>query len=381
MPTPKFWVAESRAALEKLREQLLFPLIVKPRLSHVFEGRTGKKLLTVNDYDGVAAAVDEIAAAGTSSVLMEKVPGGDDRLCSYFTYLDQDSRPMFHFTKRIIRRYPVLSGTACYHVTDHIPEAIELANKLFRHVGLRGLANVEFKRDERDGKLKLIECNARFTASDCLVARSGIDLAAFVYCRITGRRLPPMGEYRTGMRLWDPIRDFQAYLELRRSGQLTFPRWLASVCHRQTFGYFRWTDPLPALARLTLPGAVKSIVLTIPVEAMKSEKNGLDKNMYKALKAAENPNIVFRLASPAIASGAENTAFHVAGELELAGKSQPIEVDVRASETPEGIVLEGSKALLMSDFGIKPPTMFLGTLKTADRVVVEWRLVLINDGF
>ena len=55
------------------------------------------------------------------------------------------------------------------------------------------------------------------------------------------------------MRLWDPIRDFQAYLELRRSGQLTFPRWLASVCHRQTFGYFRWTDPLPALARLTLP--------------------------------------------------------------------------------------------------------------------------------
>ncbi len=62
-------------------------------------------------------------------------------------------------------------------------------------------------------------------------------------------------------------------------------------------------------------------------------------------------------------------------------KSQPIEVDVRASETPEGIVLEGSRALLMSDFGIKPPTMFLGTLKTADRVVVEWRLVLTNDGF
>lgn len=144
-------------------------------------------------------------------------------------------------------------------------------------------------------------------------------------------------------------------------------------------------DALPAgaspLARLTLPGAIKSIVLTIPVEAMKSEKNGLDKNMYKALKAAENPNITFRLMAPAIASGAESTAFHVAGELELAGKSQPIEVDVRASETPEGIVLEGSKALLMSDFGIKPPTMFLGTLKTADRVVVEWRLVLTNDGF
>jgi len=144
-------------------------------------------------------------------------------------------------------------------------------------------------------------------------------------------------------------------------------------------------DPLPAgaspLARLTQPGAVKSIMLTIPVEAMKSEKGGLDKNMFKALKASENPNITFRLTSPAIASGADGAAFRVSGELELAGKSQPIEVDVRASETPEGIVLEGSKALLMSDFGIKPPTMFLGTLKTADRVVIEWRLVLTNDGF
>jgi hypothetical protein len=135
-----------------------------------------------------------------------------------------------------------------------------------------------------------------------------------------------------------------------------------------------------ALARLAQPGAVKSIVLTIPVEAMKSEKSGLDKNMYKALKAAENPNIVFRLTSPPV-TGAEGTAYRVAGELELAGRSQPIEVDVRASETPDGIVLEGSKALLMSDFGIKPPSMFLGTLKTADRVVVEWRLVLTNDGF
>ena len=144
-------------------------------------------------------------------------------------------------------------------------------------------------------------------------------------------------------------------------------------------------DRLPAgaspLARLAAPGAVKSIVLTIPVEAMKSEKNGLDKNMYKALKSAANPNIVFRLTSPATATTAEGATFHVAGQLELAGQAQPVEVDVRASETPEGIVLEGSKSLLMSDYGIKPPTMFLGTLRTDDRVVVEWRLVLTNDGF
>jgi hypothetical protein len=140
------------------------------------------------------------------------------------------------------------------------------------------------------------------------------------------------------------------------------------------------TGAMP-LARLAGPGAIKAVVLTIPVEAMKSEKDGLDKNMYKALKATANPNIVFRMQSASAASNGADGVFHVAGELEVAGQRQPIEMDIRASETPDGIVLEGSKALLMSQFGIKPPSMFLGTLKTNDRVVIEWRLVLTNAGF
>lgn len=253
VPTPKFWVIESTDQLAAVRDQLVYPMIVKPRLGYLFEAKTGKKLLQATNYDEAVAAVAEMARCGSDCVLMEKIPGGDDLLCSYYTYLDEQSRPLFDFTKRIIRRYPVLSGTACYHVTDVIPEAAQLGQRLFKHVALRGLANVEFKRDPRDGVLKLIECNARFTASDCLVASSGIRLAEFVYCRLTGRPLPDMTRYQSGRRLWDPIRDFQACLQLRKTGQLTFTRWLAGVCHRQTFPFFQWTDPMPALMRLTAP--------------------------------------------------------------------------------------------------------------------------------
>ncbi len=252
VPTPRFWLAGSRDAIDGL-DGLTFPLVVKPRLSHVFEGQTGRKLFVARDRDGLASAVAAIAATGTESLIVEMIPGPDDRLCSYYTYLDEDSRPLFHFTKRIIRRYPALMGTACYHVTDWIPEAAEQANRLFRYSGLRGLANVEFKRDERDGRLKLIECNARFTASNCLAARSGFDFAAFVYNRLTDRPQSVPDGYTPGMRLWDPVRDFQAYRELSRTGDLTFGRWLSGVLHPQTFPYFEWTDPLPALARLTRP--------------------------------------------------------------------------------------------------------------------------------
>ena len=34
VPTPKFWITDKREQLEKLKDELIFPLIVKPFLSH-----------------------------------------------------------------------------------------------------------------------------------------------------------------------------------------------------------------------------------------------------------------------------------------------------------------------------------------------------------
>ena len=53
------------------------------------------------------------------------------------------------------------------------------------------MGNVEFKRDTRDGRLKLIECNHRFTAANELVRRAGIDLARIAYDRACGDDVPP----------------------------------------------------------------------------------------------------------------------------------------------------------------------------------------------
>src|SRR5688572_25134537 len=44
------------------------------------------------------------------------------------------------------------------------------------------------------------------------------------------------------------------------------------------------------------PGAVEAFEIAIPVATLTSDKDGLDKNMHKALKAAQHPEITFRLA-------------------------------------------------------------------------------------
>ncbi len=59
VPTPRFWVVADD--LESVAVEAEFPLIVKPLLSHVFEGQTGRKLFVVHDRAALAEAVAAVA--------------------------------------------------------------------------------------------------------------------------------------------------------------------------------------------------------------------------------------------------------------------------------------------------------------------------------
>jgi D-aspartate ligase len=245
VPTPEFWVTDRREQIEKLKEKLSFPLILKPFFSHQLKATFN----VAQTFEELLDAFDATCRCGIRTFLVEMIPGCDDKLCSYYTYLDEHGNNLFDYTKRIIRRFPLTVGRGVYHVTDHVPDVKELSMKLFREVGLLGIANAEFKLDERDGQLKLIECNARFTAADCLLTASGLHLSLFVYDRLTGHPQPTPTSFRLGTRLWYPLKDFLAYRQLNRMGVLRFYQWVRSILHPQIFPFFRWDDPLPSIIR------------------------------------------------------------------------------------------------------------------------------------
>ena len=250
VPAPRFWHIEDADELLARRHEFPFPIILKPLFTHQFAAALGSKFLVADDFEGLVRSFANVQKAGLDVVLLELIPGPDSRLASYYTYRDDAGRPLFHFTKRVIRRYPENQGLACYHVTDWNPEVAELGLRLLTHLDVRGVGNVEFKRDVRDGKLKVMEINARFTAATPLVAASGYDLAAFVYKRIVGAPCEPLlgRPYRGGLHLWYPESDLRALRELRSEGKLSVPAWLLSLAHPQIFPYFSLSDPAPGAA-------------------------------------------------------------------------------------------------------------------------------------
>lgn len=255
VPTPLFWQVDDAADLERHRPELVYPLIVKPLLSHEFKARFPgiRKFRVVEDWTALRQAHAELAGAGIAVMLVERIPGGDEQLCSYATYLDAAGDPTYDFVKRVVRRYPPGEGLACHHVTDQgsaqAAEVKELALRLLKHVGLRGVANVEFMRDPRDGRLKLIECNARFSAADPLPTAAGLDLPFHVYSRVLGRPHDMPSSYPDGLRMIYPTDDLRAFLALRRAGQLDAGGWARSLAHRQVLPVLRLNDPAPAAAR------------------------------------------------------------------------------------------------------------------------------------
>jgi len=253
VPAPRTIVLEDVASLERAATEIGFPCGLKPLHAHVLARHAGwGKIVIARDMAHLRELVTRLRSLGVVALATEMIPGEDDCYRSYYSYMDEDGEPLLHFTKQKLRGYPPRMGLWSYHLTTRDRDVIEMGLRFFQGAGVRGLANVEFKLDPRDGVLKLIECNHRFTAANELLRLAGLDLALLTYERALGRPGPDVSSYRVGKRLLNPVEDVLAYRALRAEGKLSTAGWLRSLAHPLHLPLLRWNDPAPevlALAR------------------------------------------------------------------------------------------------------------------------------------
>lgn len=122
---------------------------------------------------------------------------------------------------------------------------------------------------------------------------------------------------------------------------------------------------------------VKKFTVRIPVASLKSGEGKLDKNLYEALGAKENPEIVFQMKTYEMKLSTEvpgGSAISARGDLIIAGKSRVVTLQGLAKSDPAGTRVDGSFNLLMTDFGVQPPALMLGALKTKNQITVRYVL-------
>jgi hypothetical protein len=121
------------------------------------------------------------------------------------------------------------------------------------------------------------------------------------------------------------------------------------------------------------PGALEAFEIAIPAATLSSPKEGLDKNMHKALKVTEHPDITFRLSR---FEGVEPSgALRGVGMLKVAGVEREVTLTLKMQRTGSTLTVTGEVPLVMTDFGITPPKAMLGMLKTDPKVTITFETV------
>jgi D-aspartate ligase len=249
VPAPRTVVLRDHGDFAEAVAEIGIPCAIKPLHAHLFVRHFGwrQKAFVVHELSDVEQEVRGLLDLGLEVMVTEVIPGSDDQLFSFISYLDDEGKPLFQFVKRKLRQFPPGFGMGCYHVEEWNDEVAELGMRFFQGIGLRGFAYVEFKRDPRDKSFKLIECNHRFGTGIELLLAAGIDAPLLMYQRALGRPVAPVDSYQRGVRLWHPLDDIRAFMIYRQNGVLSVREWGQSLMHRLRFPVLRWDDPKPSL--------------------------------------------------------------------------------------------------------------------------------------
>ena len=123
------------------------------------------------------------------------------------------------------------------------------------------------------------------------------------------------------------------------------------------------------------PGGLAAFDLAIKADSLKSTKEGLDKNMYKALKTKEHPLITFSLKR----MEGEPGALTAIGLLQVAGVEREVTLPLKTTRKGDSLAVAGEIDVLMTDYGIAPPKAMLGMVKADPKIKVTFDVLLATS--
>lgn len=122
--------------------------------------------------------------------------------------------------------------------------------------------------------------------------------------------------------------------------------------------------------------SLPSLSFTLKVEDLKSDKKGLDKNAYEALRSNEHKDIIYKLTSSTLSPDKEGYLLRTKGRLTIAGVSKEIAMDVRCVVNANGtITFSGAVALKMTDYDVEPPSFMFGAMSAGDAIKLEFTVI------
>jgi predicted ATP-grasp superfamily ATP-dependent carboligase len=232
---------------------LAYPFIIKPAFKRNFKKCTKAKAVCVHSEAELRGLLNGLFANldVTELLYQEIIPGGGSQQWSY-AGLFVRGEPVAAFTACRQRQHPPEFGRAStYVLAEHDPEVERESRAVLAALNYTGLAEVEWKRDPRNGKLCFLEVNARCWGWHSLAAHVVGNIPLMLYrCAHDDSVAPVTARY--GARWVKHITDIPVVCDMMWHRTLSPFEYLRTFRPNLMCCEWQWTDPLPMFLQVVL---------------------------------------------------------------------------------------------------------------------------------
>ena len=170
---PKTYGFDSLQDVEKNKSTIEYPIIVKSSDESLFKFET----IYVNNYLELIDALNDCNAK-YPQILNKKFPIIQEKVIGKgfgFFALYKEGKCVSYFMHERLREYPYTGGASTCARSVYDKNLLKTGIKLLDSLNWHGLAMVEYKKDEKSDKFKLIEINPKIWGSFELSIKCGVD--------------------------------------------------------------------------------------------------------------------------------------------------------------------------------------------------------------
>jgi len=252
VPTPHTIFPKNLEDVLAYSEDVKFPIMLKGIHGNRLQLKTGKKMVIAHSKDELIENYKKLEDPGLPNLMIQEyIPGRDDQIYIFNGYFNEQSDCLAAFTGYKIRQFPIHVGCASLGEVRWNKEVAELTIQFMKLLGYRGILDIGYRLDARDGRYKVLDINPRVgQAFRLFVGENNMDVIKSLYLDLTRQKIPPIAP-REGRRWviedFDIISSWHYYQE----GTLKIGRWFRSFKGLEEAAWFNWRDPLPFFMMVT----------------------------------------------------------------------------------------------------------------------------------
>ncbi|MEW6323802.1 MAG: hypothetical protein AB1515_00285 [Nitrospirota bacterium] len=248
IPTPHTIFPSTLDEVRSYAAQATYPVMLKGIYGNRLQSRNHKKMVIVRSPEELISHYRRMEDPEVPNLMLQEyIPGGDDQIYIFNGYFNHQSECVLGMTGRKLRQFRIHTGCASLGECRWYPDVAKLTTELMKAVGYRGILDIGYRFDARDGQYKVLDINPRVgQAYRLFVTEDDCDVVKALYLDLTGQPVCS-GRPREGRR-W-LIEDFDAISSYHywREGTLTPGQWLRSFRGVEEAAWFSWKDPVPFL--------------------------------------------------------------------------------------------------------------------------------------